>query len=145
MTERADDDDDFEPLECRPSVVHVEAYDVGVAGSDTVVRLFFRPRPGADPRPGNELADVLVLEDWDRVAIGLIRRVVAGDGPSNTVYGGEPLIRGAQVSLDVELREPLANRQLIDASTGEAVPRIQRTSSSPLPAEELGTPRWIRA
>jgi hypothetical protein len=136
-------DDDFEPLECLPLPVDIEAYDVEVVGPATIVRLFFTPRLGADPRPGNELSEVVVFEQWDRVAIGLVRRIVAGDGPNNTVYGGEPLIGGAQVSLDVALREPLGARPLTDASTGKPVSRIERTSSRPLPAEELGTPRWV--
>jgi hypothetical protein len=135
-------DDDAEPLECMPLPVGIEAYDVEGGGPATA-RLFFSPRPGADPRPGNELSDVVVLEQWDRVSIGLVRRVIAGDGPEGVVYGGEPLVHGTQVSLDVALREPLGTRPLIDASTGEPVPRIERTANDPLPAEALGTPRWI--
>jgi hypothetical protein len=91
------------------------------------------------------LSEVVILEQFDRVAVGLVRRVVAGDAPDGTVYGGEPLIAGTQVSLDVELRERLGTRPLIDASTGDAVPRVERTSGQPLPAEALGTPRWIAA
>jgi hypothetical protein len=86
---------------------------------------------------------VVVLEQWDRVSIGLVRRIIAGDGPDGTVYGGEPLVHGAQVSLDVALREPLGARPLTDASTGERVARIERRADDPLPAEALGTPRWI--
>src|SRR4051794_31558813 len=89
------DDDDFEPLERLPLPVSIEAYDVEVVGPATIVRLFFTPRLGADPRPGNEFSEVVVLEQWDRVAIGLVRRIVAGDRPNNTIYGGEPLIGGA--------------------------------------------------
>jgi hypothetical protein len=37
----------------------------------------------------------------------------------------------------------LGARPLTDASTGERVPRIERRSDDPLPAEALGTPRWI--
>jgi len=139
------DHDEFEPLECVPLPVAIEAHDVEVGGAARTIRLFFTPRLGADPRPRNELSDVLVLEQWDRVAIGLVRRVVQGDAPNGTVYGGEPLIRGAQVSLDVELREPLGTRPLIDASTGDTVPRVERTSADLLPAEALGTPRWMPA
>ena len=75
MTESGDEDDDFEPLECLPLPVSIEAYDADISAPATV-RLFFTPRLGADPRPGNELSDVVVLEQWDRVAIGLVRRVV---------------------------------------------------------------------
>jgi hypothetical protein len=137
------DHEEFEPIECAPLPVAIEAYDVEVGGPSTMIRLFFTPRLGADPRPGNLLSNVLVFEQWDRVAIGLVRRVVAGDGPDGTVYGGEPLIQGTQVSLDVDLREPLGTRPLVDASTGHAVPRVERVSTDLLPAEAAGTPRWI--
>ena len=136
------DDEEFEPLEIVPLPVAIEAYDVGLAGPETI-RLFFTPRPGGDPRPGNELSDIVLLEQWDRVAIGLVRRVVVGDGPDGTCHGAEPLIRGIQVSLDVGLQRPLGSRPLFDASTGDAVPRVERSSADPLPAEAKGTPRWI--
>jgi hypothetical protein len=135
------DDDEVEPLECLPLPVAIEAHDVEVAGP-TIVRLFFRSG-SLDPRPGGELSDVVVLEQWDRVAIGLVRRVVEGDAPNDVHYGGELLIQYPQVSLDVELHEPLATRPLIDASTGHTVPRVERTTADLLPAEVLGTPRWI--
>jgi hypothetical protein len=85
------DDEEFEPLECVPLPVAIEAHDVDVGGPSTI-RLFFTPRLGHDPRPDVELSDVLVLEQWDRVAIGLVRRIVRGDAPDGTVRGGEPLI-----------------------------------------------------
>jgi hypothetical protein len=138
------DDEEFEPLECVPIPVAIEAHDVDVGGPETI-RLFFTPRLGADPRPGNELSDVVILEQWDRVAMGLVRRVVVGDGPDGIVYGGEPLISGKQVSLDVGLQDPLGTRPLIDASTGDTVPRVERSSTQALPAEAKGTPRWIPA
>jgi hypothetical protein len=121
--------------------VAIEAHDAEVGGPSTV-RLFFTPG-GLDPEPGGGLSEVLVLEQWDRVAIGLVRRLVRGDAPDGTVYGGELLIRGTQVSLDVVLHEPLGTRPLIDASTGDAVPRVERTSPGQLQAEAMATPRWI--
>lgn len=137
-----DDDDDLEPLECAPLPVAIKAYDVEIGGPATV-RLFFEGPGGRDLEPGGELSDVVVLEQWDRVAIALVRRVVSGDAPDGTVLGGELLIRGKQFSLDVVLREPLEARPLIDASTGEPVARVKRTSTDPLPGEVAGTPRWI--
>src|SRR3954449_1442560 len=98
------EDDEFEPLECVRLPVAVEAYDVDIGGPSTL-RLFFRMPGGFDPQPGGGLAEVVVLEQWDRVAIGLVRRLVEGDAPDGTVYGGELLIRGAQVSLDVVLHD----------------------------------------
>ncbi len=136
------EDDAVEPLECVRLPVAVEAYDVDVGGPSTV-RLFFRMPGGFAPQPGGGLSEVVVLEQWDRVAIGLVRRLVQGDGPDGTVYGGELLIRGAQASFDVALHEPLGTRPLIDASTGSPVARVERASPGLLPAETLGTPRWI--
>ena len=138
------EDEEFESLECVPIPVAIEAYDVDLCGPETI-RLFFTPRLGADPRPGNDLSDVVILEQWDRVAIGLVRRVLVGDGPDGTVYGGEPLISGKQVSLDVGLQHPLGTRPLIDASTGDTVARVERSSIQALAAEAKGTPRWIPA
>jgi hypothetical protein len=43
------DDEEFEPLECLPVPVAIEAHDVEVGGRATI-RLFFTPCPGADPR-----------------------------------------------------------------------------------------------
>jgi hypothetical protein len=138
-----DDDEGFEPLECVPYLVAIEAHDVEVAGPATV-RLFFE---AADQQawPGGELSEVVVLDHWDRVTIALVRRSVEGDAPDGTSYGGSLLIGFPQVSLDVQLREPLGTRPLIDASTGDTVPRIERTSPDLLPAEAMGTPRWIPA
>jgi hypothetical protein len=136
------EDEELEPLECVALPVSVEAYDVELGGFSTV-RVFFRMSGGQSPEPGGALSEVVVLEQWDRVAIGLVRRVLSGDAPDGTALGGEPLIEGPQVSLDVVLREPLRARPLIDASTGNAIPRIARTSTDVLPAEALGTPRWV--
>lgn len=134
--------EEFEPLECLPIPVAIEAYDVEIGGSATV-RLFFRGPGGFDLSPGGELSNVVILEQWDRVAIGLVRRVIEGDGPDGVHHGGELLIRGRPFSLDVVLREPLGTRPLTDASTGDTVPRVERTSSALLPGEAAGTPRWI--
>ena len=136
------EDDDFEPLECVRLPVAIEAYDVEVGGPSTI-RLFFRMPGGFAPEPGGGLSEVVVLEDWDRVAIGLVRRLVQGDAPDGTVYGGELLIRGVQVSLDVALHDSLGERPLIDASTGNPVARVERHSTNQLRAEAIGTPRWI--
>jgi hypothetical protein len=62
------EDDEFEPLECVRLPVAIEAYDVDVGGPSTV-RLFFRMPGGFDPEPGGGLSEVVVLEQWDRVAI----------------------------------------------------------------------------
>jgi hypothetical protein len=137
------DDDEFEPLACVPLLVAIEAHDVEVGGPATV-RLFFEAA-GRQSWPGGELSDVVVLEQWDHAAIALVDRSVEGDAPDETHYGGRLLIRFPQVSLDVQLREPLGIRRLIDASTGETVPRLERTSADLLPAEAIGTPRWIPA
>jgi hypothetical protein len=84
---------------------------------------------------------VLVIEAWDRVSIGLLRRIVNGEAPDGTMYG-ESLQMGRQVSLDVALARSLGTRPLLDASTGDVVPRVERRSVDPLPAEAAGTPLW---
>jgi len=133
-----DDDEEFEPLEVVPVPVPITAHDPDVGGP-SVVRLFFRAGAYGD-WPGGGLSNVLVIEDWDRVSVGLVRRVVEGEDPDGTGYG-ESLKMGRQVSLDVALSRSLGTRSLIDASTGEVVPRVKR-SEDPLPAEAMGTPRW---
>ena len=132
---------DIESLEIVPYPVPIEAHDPDVGGG-SVVRLFFQPgdRPEA---PDVDIADVVVLETWERVSIGLVRRGVNGEGPDGVMYG-ESLLRRAQVTLDVELGEPLGTRPLVDAWTGEVVRRVERRSGAPLPAEVVGTPRWRR-
>jgi hypothetical protein len=134
-----DDDEEFEPLEVVPVPVPINAHDPEIGGP-SVVRLFFSAGAYED-WPGGGLANVLVIEDWDRVSIGLVRREVEGDAPDATGYG-ESLKMGRQVSLDVALSRSLGTRSLLDASTGEVVPRVKRQSEDPLPAEAMGTPRW---
>lgn len=82
---------------------------------------------------------MVILEAWDRASIGLVRRGVTGEGPDGIAYG-ESLRRRANVSLDVALDEPLGTRPLVDAWTGEVVPRVERRSDVPLHAEAVGTP-----
>ena len=137
-----DDEDELEPLEVIALPVDVEAFDVDAGGPGTV-RLFFRPG-GRDLWPGGDLAEVVVLEQHDRVAVALRRRVLVGDGPDDVVYGGELLVRGARTSLDVVLREPLGDRPVLDAASGREVPRVRRDAGGgPVDGEEHGTPRWM--
>jgi hypothetical protein len=84
---------------------------------------------------------VLVIEDADHVSIGLVRREVHGDAPDGTGYGVS-LKMGRQVSLDVALSQSLGTRSLLDASTGEVVPRVDRRSQDPHSAEAMPTPPW---
>jgi hypothetical protein len=135
----ADEHEEFEPLEVVPVPVPIEAHDPDVGGP-SVVRLFFRAGDhGA--WPGGGLSDVLVIEAWDRVSIGLLRRIVSGEAPDGTMYG-ESLQMGRQASVDVALARSLGTRPLLDASTGEVAPRVERRSDDPLPAEAAGTPLW---
>ena len=125
-------EDEVEPLEIVPYPVPIEAHDPQVGGG-SVVRLFFRPGDrGA--APDVDLADVAILETWDRVSIGLVRRGVTGEGPDGVSYG-ESLLRRANVSLDVALAEPHGTRPLVDAWTREVVRRVQRRSDVPLHTE----------
>lgn len=134
----AETHEEYEPLEVVPVPVPINAHDPEVGGP-SVVRLFFRA--GAYGWPGGGISDVLVIEDWDRVSIGLLRREVEGEAPGGTMYG-ESLAMGGEVSLDVALSRSLGTRKLLDASTGEFVPRVERPSGYPLPSEAKGTPRW---
>lgn len=129
------DADPFEPLEIIPYPVEIEAHDPEV-GEGSVVRLFFQPGDrGAAPEV--DIADVVILETWERVSIGLVRRGVTGEGPDGVNYG-ETLARRANVALDVALAEPLGTRPLVDAWTGEVVHRVERRSDT------VGTPLWRR-
>ncbi|MEJ7892433.1 MAG: hypothetical protein WKF94_07305 [Solirubrobacteraceae bacterium] len=131
----AGDYEDLDPLEVFPLPVAIEGHDPD-AGPPSSVRLFFLMPGGREPVPGGDLSNVVVLEAWDRVAIGLIRRILGGDSPDGLrVYGGERLIRGLEVSLDVVLAQPLGARPLLDASNGEIVQRVKR-------ADALDTPAW---
>lgn len=132
-------EDEIEPLEIVPYPVPIEAHDPEVGGGP-VVRLFFQPGDrGA--APDVDLAEVVILETWDRVSIGLVRRGVTGEGPDGVNYG-ESLLRRANVSLDVALAEPLGTRPLVDAWTGEVVRRVERRPDAPLHTETVGTPHW---
>lgn len=138
----AGEDDEVEPLEIAPYWVPIEAHDPEIGGP-SVVRLFFQPGDrGA--APDVDIAEVVILETWERVSIGLVRRGVTGEGPDGVSYG-ETLARRANVSLDVALAEPLGTRSLLDAWTGEVVPRVERRSDVPLPTEKVGTPLWRRS
>ena len=135
----AGEDDKFEPLEIVPYPVAIEAHDPEVGGG-SVVRLFFQPGDrGA--APDVDLAEVVILETWERVSIGLVRRGVTGEGPDGIMYG-ESLLRRASVSLDVALAEPLGTRPLVDAWTGEVVSLVKQRSDAALQTEALGTPLW---
>jgi hypothetical protein len=134
-----DDDEELEPLQVFPDPVPINAHDPDVGGP-SVVRLFFRA--GAyGHRPGGGVSDVFVIEDGDRVSIGLVRREVDGQGPDGMMYGVS-LHMGGWASLDVVLSRSLGTRSLLDAATGEVVPRVERRSEDPLPREAKGTPLW---
>ena len=135
-------DEEFEPLEIVPYPVPIEAHEPGVGGASTV-RLFFQPGDRA-AAPDVDIAEVVVLESWDRVSIGLVRRGLTGEGPGGVMYG-ESLMRRQNVTLDLGLAEPLGTRTLLDAWTGHAVARVERPPDGPLPAERAGTPLWRRS
>ena len=138
----AGEDDEIEPLEVVPYWVPIEAHDPEIGGP-SVVRLYFQPGDrGA--APDVDIAEVVILETFERVSIGLVRRGVFGEGPDGVSYG-ESLNRRANVSLDVALDEPLGTRPLLDAWSGEVVPRVERRSDVPLPGDKVGTPLWRRA
>jgi hypothetical protein len=134
-----DDDEEFEPLELFPDPVSINAHDPD-AGGPSVVRLFFRAGSHGG-WPGGGISDVLVIEGSDRVSIGLVRRELHGDGPDGTGYAVS-LQMGGWASLDVVLSRSLGTRSLLDASTGELVPRVEHLSGDRVPGAGAGTPLW---
>src|SRR5918999_2314433 len=112
--------------------VFINAHDPD-AGGPSVVRLFFRAGSHGG-WPGGGISDVLVIEGSDRVSIGLVRRELQGDGPDGTAYGVS-LQLGGWASLDVVLSRSLGTRSLLDASTGELVPLVERRSDEGMPGE----------
>jgi hypothetical protein len=138
MTDEAEDEE-FEPLQIVPVPVAIDAHDPDVGGP-SVVRLFFRAGSHGG-WPGGGISDVLVIEDADRVSIGLVRRVIEGEAPDGMAYG-ESLQMGGSASLDVALSRSLGARSLLDASSGEVVPRVERRSDDRVPGEGVGTPLW---
>jgi hypothetical protein len=137
--ENEDDDEEREPLEFVPIPVSINAHDPDVGGP-SVVRLFFRAG-GHGGWPGGGISDVFVIEDGDRVSIGLVRREVEGQAPDGMMYGSS-LQMGGWASLDVVLSSSLGTRSLLDASTGEFVPRIEHLSDDRSPGAGAGTPLW---
>ena len=140
--ENEDDDDEFEPLQLFPSPVPIKAHDPDVGGP-SVVRLFFRAGSHGGS-PGGGISDGFVIEDGDRVSIGLVRRELDGQGPDGMMYGVS-LQMGGWASLDVVLSGSLGARSLLDASTGEVIPRVERRSDDRAPGEAKGTPLWRRS
>jgi hypothetical protein len=135
MGDDADEEEEFEPLEIVPVPVSINAHDPDVAGP-AVVRVFFRAGAYGD-WPGGRISNVVVIESGDHVSIGLTRREVFGEDPNGTMYG-ESLQLGGMKSLDVPLSSALGTRTLLDASTGEIIPRVERRSNDPA----AGTPIW---
>jgi hypothetical protein len=81
-----DNDEEFEPLELVPVPVSIDAHDPDVGGP-SVVRLFFRAGSHGG-WPGGGISDVFVLEDGERVSIGLVRPArewarLCGGGPDH--------------------------------------------------------------
>ena len=134
-----DDDEEFEPLELVPDPVPINAHDPNVGGP-SVVRLFFRAGSHGG-WPGGGISDVFVIEDSERVSIGLVRREVQGEGPDGTGCGVS-LKMGGWASLGVVLSRSLGMRSLLDASTGELVPRVTHLSGDRSPGAGAGTPLW---
>jgi hypothetical protein len=139
MTDQDEDDDEFEPLEIFPDPVSIQAHDRDVGGP-SAVRLFFRAGSHGG-RPGGGISNVFVIEDGERVSIGLVRRELDGQGPDGMTYGPS-LQMGGGASLDVVLSRPLGTRSLLDASTGQLVPRVKRRSDDRSPGAGAGTPVW---
>src|SRR5262249_41561328 len=94
------DENPVEPLEIIPYPVPIDAHDPEVGGR-SIVRLFFQPGDHA-AAPEVDLAEVVILETWERVSIGLVRRGVTGEG------SGRSQLRG--VTTTPRPREPRRRR-----------------------------------
>lgn len=132
-----DEKDEFEPLEVISLPVEIEgaAADAG----EPLLRLFFRSKAG---QPGGNVAQVVVIEQWDRVAVALLKRVLTGDAPDGLCYGGETLLRGELTTIEIRLREPLGDRPVLDSSNGRLVPSVDLDEPAARAALAHGTPHW---
>ena len=111
-----------------------------------VLRVFFS-QAGTGSGPGAAIAEVIVSEGPDVVAITLFERVLTGVYPGGSVAASA--LAAVSGCLEIELDHPLAGRKLIDGSTGLS-PRV-RDRDAPEPEEDWfygralagGCPRWI--
>jgi hypothetical protein len=114
-----DDDSTDEPLEWQPEPVELLRYDA-VDGDECTLRIFF-DLVGVRS-PGYSLSDVWTSESYERVAVTVIRRDLEGVGPDGTEHGRK--LNGCLSCVQIPLRSPLGNRQVIDGSTGLTVTQL---------------------
>jgi hypothetical protein len=110
-----------EPLEWLPEPVKLLRYDT-VDGDDCALRIFF-DLVGDSP-PGASLSDVWTSETDDRVAVTVIRRDLVGTSPDGAEHGHKLI--NCFSCLQIPLRWPFGDGQVIDGSTGLTVTRLDR-------------------
>jgi hypothetical protein len=79
---------------------------------------------GTASGPGAAIAEVLVLEGFDRVAVTLVARHLVGTYPDG-LKTSENLMKVTSF-MEVRLMDPLDDRELIDGATGKRPPRLDR-------------------
>jgi hypothetical protein len=142
MSDADDLPDDEGPLRWFRSPLDWTAYDE----EGSVLRVFFI-QPGTGSGPGAAIAEVVVSECLDVVAVTLFERVLSGVLPDGSIAASS--LAAVPGCLEIELDRPLAGRKLIDGSTGLA-PRMRDRDASE-PAEDWfyaralarGCPRWM--
>jgi hypothetical protein len=110
-----------EPSEWLPSPVELLRYDA-VDGDECALRIFF-DLVGDSP-PGPSLSDVWTSESYERVAVTVIRRDLVGIRPDGAEHGLKLI--SCLSCLQIPLRWPFGNGQVIDGSTGLTVTRLDR-------------------
>ena len=97
---------------------------------------------------GARIAEVLVVEDADKVAVTLVERHLDGAYPDG-VEVGEKLARVTNF-MEVRLMDRLGDRELIDGSTGKRPPRLDRDAPEDTRdrrildvMERQGCPVWL--
>jgi hypothetical protein len=112
----------------------------------SVLRLFF-VQAGSASGPGGAIAEVVLSEGPDQVAITLFERVLGGVHPDGSIAARSLAAVGG--CLEIELDRPLAGRKLLDGATGLTPHKRDRDAREPeedwFHARALahGCPRWM--
>ena len=110
-------------------------------GPDPVLRIGYR-QAGTTFGPNNDLAEVVLSERGDVVAVALFERTVRGVYPDGT-EASEKLMAVTSF-VEIGLSRPLGNRAVIDATTGVHLEPLADDPALP-PRRRYGPrgcPRW---
>ena len=146
MTEDFDDDDDGS-LRWIRSPVEWELYEPVDGGRRLRVMYV---QAGAGSTPGAAIAEVLLVESYDRVVVTLLERELAGTWPNGAGVGRT--LAAVWGCLELELDLPLADRSIIDGFTGRRCRALDRQEAQvegtdewfAVHAADYGCPLWVR-